>query len=166
MTPATIRAAQAADLPAILDIYNDAILNTTAVYDYEPHTLTMRQAWFAHKQAEGFPVLVADIQGTVAGFGTLGSFRAWAAYQYTAENSIYVAPSYQGQGLGKRLLENLIGAAQTMGLHAIVAGIDAENTVSLRIHERYGFRQVAHFHQVGYKFDRWLDLIFMERLLP
>lgn len=162
---AKLRAAIADDLPAILDIYNDAILHTTAVYDYQPHTLTMRQAWFAQKQASGFPVFVAVCEDNVAGFAALGPFRAWEAYRYTVENSLYVAPQFRRRGIGKQLLGKLIDAAGKMRLHAIVAGIDADNQVSLKLHEQYGFQEVAHFHQVGYKFDRWLDLKFMERIL-
>lgn len=165
MAPATIRPAEEQDLPVILDIYNEAILNTTAVYDYTPHTLEQRRAWFAAKQAAGFPVLVADLHGVVAGFGALGTFRTWDAYRYTVENSLYVAPQSRGQGLGKQLLTGLIEAAQTMSLHAIVAGIDADNIPSLNLHKQLGFDEVAHFRQVGYKFDRWLDLKFMELIL-
>jgi L-amino acid N-acyltransferase YncA len=160
-----IRPATTADLSAVLDIYNDAILNTTAVYDYAPHTLAMRQDWFASKCQAGFPVLVAEMQGEVAGFGALGHFRAWEAYRYTAENSLYVAPQHRGQGIGKQLLAQLLQAATEMQLHAIVAGIDADNAASLKLHEQFDFREVAHFPQVGYKFDRWLDLKFMQRLL-
>lgn len=165
MVEVTIREAMESDLPEILAIYNDAILNTTAVYDYQPHTLAMRQAWFVDKQAGSFPVLVAVLKNTIAGFGALGPFRAWEAYRYTAENSIYVAPQFRRLGIGKRLLGKLIDAAQEMELHAIVAGIDADNQISLKLHEQYGFQEVAHFHQVGYKFNRWLDLKFMERIL-
>jgi phosphinothricin acetyltransferase len=161
----TIRAATETDLPAILEIYNEAILNTTAVYDYTPHTLAMRRDWFAAKQARGYPILVAELPDSIAGFAALGAFRAWDAYRYTAENSLYVAPSHRGQGVGKQLLVSLIEAAQAMDLHAIVAGIDADNTVSLNLHRRYGFEEVAHFRQVGYKFDRWLDLKFMQLIL-
>lgn len=161
----SIRPAIAQDLPAILDIYNEAILNTTAVYDYEPHTLAARQAWFAAKQADQLPVLVAEADGVVIGFGALGWFRAWAAYQYTVENSVYVTPQRRGQGIGKLLLKALITAAQQRQFHAIVAGIDADNEASCRLHKQQGFQEVAHFHQVGYKFDRWLDLKFFELLL-
>lgn len=165
MANAIIRSATEQDLQSILDIYNEAILNTTAVYDYEPHTLAMRQNWFRAKHAEGFPVLVAEVDGAVVGFGSLGWFRAWAAYRYTVENSIYVAAHSRNQGIGKQLLLLLIETAKNMGLHAIVAGIDADNTVSCKLHERFGFQEVAHFHQVGFKFGRWLDLKFLELIL-
>ncbi|MBE7382228.1 MAG: N-acetyltransferase [Leptolyngbya sp. SIO1E4] len=165
MPNATIRSATVQDLKSILSIYNEAILNTTAVYDYEPHTLAMRQGWFEAKQADRFPVLVAELNREVVGFGSLGWFRAWAAYRYTVENSIYVAPHRRGQGIGKQLLAGLIESARAMELHAIVAGIDADNTVSCRLHEQFGFQEVAHLYQVGYKFGRWLDLKFLELLL-
>lgn len=160
-----IRAATEQDLPAILTIYNDAILTTTAVYDYQPHTLAMRQAWYEAKVAGGWPVFVADDAGVVVGFSSLGPFRAWAAYQYTVENSIYVATARHGQGIGKLLLPPLIETARCMEMHAVIAGIDAANVASYRLHQRFGFVEVAHFREVGYKFGRWLDLKFLELLL-
>lgn len=160
-----IRLATTADLPAILAIYNDAILTTTAVYDYEPHTLTMRQAWYDAKMAAGLPVFVADDAGAVVGFSALGPFRAWAAYKYTVENSIYVAADRRSQGIGTLLLPPLIDAARRKEMHAIIAGIDATNSASYRLHQRFGFVEVAHFREVGYKFGRWLDLKFLELLL-
>jgi len=160
-----IREATTADLPAILDIYNDAILNTTAVYDYEPHTLAMREQWFATKQQQGFPVFVAVIDNEVAGFSSIGPFRAWAAYQYSVENSVYVKDGHRGKGIAGLLMQPLIDAARKLGLHTIVAGIDATNEVSIRLHEKFGFREVALFREVGYKFDRWLDLTFMQLIL-
>ncbi|MGF1458214.1 MAG: GNAT family N-acetyltransferase [Leptolyngbyaceae cyanobacterium] len=165
MSAVTIRAAVEADLPAILAIYNDAILHTTAVYDYTPHTLAMRRAWWQQKQQAGWPVIVAITENQVSGFASLGPFRAWEAYRYTVENSLYVTPQQRGRGIGKQLLKQLIETAEARNLHAIVAGIDADNIVSLRMHEQFGFQEVAHFHQVGYKFDRWLELKFMELLL-
>jgi phosphinothricin acetyltransferase len=160
-----IRPANEQDLPAILDIYNDAILHTTAVYDYQSHTLEMRKAWYAAKVAGGFPIFVAEEEGQVIGFSSLGPFRAWAAYKYTVENSIYVAPDRRGQGVGKLLLPPLIEAARQLELHALIAGIDASNEASYRLHRRFGFEEVAHFKQVGYKFGRWLDLKFLELIL-
>ena len=161
----TIRRATEADLPAILAIYNDAILNTTAVYDYTPHTLAMRASWLAAKRADGYPVFVADDGGLAVGFSSLGPFRAWAAYKYSVENSIYIAPDRRGQGIGKLLLPPLIDAAAQIGMHAIIAGVDAQNTASYRLHRSFGFEEVAHFRQVGYKFGRWLDLKFLELIL-
>ena len=160
-----IRQATEQDLPAILTIYNDAIRTTTAVYDYQPHTLAMRQAWYDAKVADGWPVFVADDAGMVVGFSSLGPFRAWAAYKYTVENSVYVSADRRGHGIGKLLLPPLIDAARRMEMHAIIAGIDAANVASYRLHQSFGFVEVAHFREVGYKFGRWLDLKFLELLL-
>jgi len=161
----TIRPAREADLPALLRIYNDIILNTTAVYQYHPQTMEMRKEWFAAKQKDGYPVFVAESDGNVAGFSSFGPFRAWAAYKYTVENSVYVSADQRGRGIGKLLMEPLIRAAKEMEYHAIVAGIDASNSVSLHLHRSFGFEEVAHFRQVGFKFGRWLDLKFLELLL-
>lgn len=160
-----IRPARAADLPAILAIYNDAILTTTAVYSYAPHTLEMRQDWFAAKQRDGHPVLVAVDQATVIGFGAFGPFRVWPAYKYSVEHSVYVDPNARRRGVGQALLARLIDTARELDMHAVLAGIDASNEASIRLHTRAGFREVAHFREVGYKFGRWLDLKFFELLL-
>ena len=161
----TIREATQEDLPAILDIYNDIIVNTTAVYDYKPHTLEMRQQWFAMKQEQGFPVYVAEEGDVVYGFSTIGPFRNWAAYKYSVENSVYVAAAARGKGIGKLLIPPIIQAASERNMRTIVAGIDATNESSIKLHERFGFVEVAHFKQVGYKFGRWLDLKFLQLLL-
>ena len=160
-----VRDATEDDLPAILAIYNDAILNTTAVYQYVPHTLEMRRAWMREKQAAGWPVFVAEEDGQIVGFGNLGSWRAAAAYKYTAENSVYVAVERRGRGIGKRLLAALIEAARALDMHAIIAVVDADNTASISLHATYGFERAAHFKQVGRKFGRWLDLVFLELVL-
>lgn len=161
----TIRQATAADLAAILEIYNDVIVNTTAVYDYNPHTLAMRQQWFETKQQQGFPVFVAEENGEILGFSSIGPFRAWAAYQYTVENSIYVAAAARGRGIAKLLMPPLIAAARQLKLHTMVAGIDASNEASIALHKKFGFTEVAHFTEVGYKFNRWLDLKFLQLIL-
>jgi L-amino acid N-acyltransferase len=160
-----VRTANDTDLPAILEIYNDAIMNTTAVYDYEPHTLEMRKQWFRIKEAQGYPVFVAEDNGRVVGFSSIGPWRAWAAYKYSVENSIYVAADQRGKGIGKKLLEPLIEAAKQLDLHAIIAGIDATNEVSIKLHRGFGFTEAGQFKQVGFKFGRWLDLTFMQLLL-
>jgi phosphinothricin acetyltransferase len=161
----TVRHATENDLPRILEIYNDVILHTTAVYDYEPHTLEMRRQWFELKKEQGFPVFVADENGLVAGLSSIGPFRAWAAYKYSVENSVYVASEYRGRGIGKLLIPPLINSAKEMKLHTIIAGIDASNEASLNLHENFGFREVAHFKEVGYKFNRWLDLKFLQLIM-
>ena len=160
-----VRPATRDDLPAILDIYNEAVRNTTATYDYEPHTLGDRIEWFEDKRRSAYPVLVAEDEGRVVGWASLGSFRERDGYRFTAEDSIYVAADRRGQGIGKLLLSALIDAGREKGYHAIVAGIDAEMEVSLRLHAGFGFQKVAHLKEVGYKFDRWLDVVFMELLL-
>lgn len=165
MSEIIIRNATENDLPGILEIYNDAILNTTAVYDYDPHTLAMRKQWFDTKKQQGFPVFVAETEGQVAGFSSIGPFRAWTAYKYTIENSIYVSIDHRGKGISKLLMQPLIDAAKQLGLHAIVAGIDATNDISIGLHKKFGFEEVAHFKEVGYKFDRWLDLKFLELII-
>lgn len=161
----TIKQATEADIPALLEIYNHVIVNTTAVYDYEPHTLAMRQQWFATKQQQGFPVFVAEENGEVLGFSSIGPFRAWAAYKHTVENSIYVAAAARGRGIAKLLMPPLIEAARQLKLHTMVAGIDASNEASIALHKKFGFTEVAHFKEVGYKFNRWLDLKFLQLIL-
>src|SRR6185436_5390281 len=134
----SIREAIESDLPQLLIIYNDIILNTTAVYDYEPHTMEMRRQWFEAKKVQGFPVFVAAAEdGRILGFGSIGPFRAWAAYKYSVENSIYVAANARGHGIGKLLLTRLIDAATKLNLHTIIAGIDATNEASLRLHKSF-----------------------------
>lgn len=160
-----IREATPGDLPQLLDIYNDVILNTTAVYDYEAHTLDMRRQWFETKQQQGFPVFVAEDNGEIVGFSSIGPFRAWQAYKFTVENSVYVKASARGKGVAKLLMQPLIDAARALGLHTIVSGIDAANEASINLHKAFGFEEVAHFKQVGYKFNRWLDLKFLQLVL-
>jgi L-amino acid N-acyltransferase len=160
-----IRPAETADLEAMLAIYNDAILNTTAVYDYQPRPSDLQRQWFETKQAQRLPVFVAHDGATIIGFGSFGPFRPWPAYQFTVENSLYVGSAYRRKGAGTALLDSLVSAAQTAGYHVMVAGIDATNEASLALHRKAGFQPVAHFREVGWKFERWLDLVFMERML-
>lgn len=160
-----IRMATENDLPGMLTIYNDVIKNTTAVYDYKPHSFEMRQQWFAAKKESGFPVYIAEENGAILGFSSIGPFRNWAAYKYSVENSVYVAAEHRGKGIGKLLLLPLIEAAKEMNMHTIIASIDDANESSLRLHKTLGFIEVAHFKQVGYKFGRWLDLKFLQLIL-
>lgn len=160
-----IREAIEDDLSQILEIYNDAILNTTAVYDYYPHTLEMRRQWFTTKKEQNFPVFVAIENNEVMGFSSIGPFRAWTGYRFTVENSVYVAKKARGKGISKLLMKPLIEAARKLNMHVIVAGIDATNDVSINLHKKFGFEEVAHFKQVGYKFNRWLDLKFLQLTL-
>jgi len=163
--PITIRDAVEHDLPEILDIYNDVILTTTAVYSEKPHTLEMRATWFKERKEAGFPVIVAEQDGTIVGFGTYGHFRVWPCYRFTVEHSVYVHKDKRRQGISKILLNEIITLAKNAGMHALIAGIDSENEISLLLHQKFGFVQVARFKEVGFKFNRWLDLVFMELIL-
>jgi phosphinothricin acetyltransferase len=160
-----IRSARESDLPEILVIYNDIILTTTAIYQYQPQSPEMRRSWFDARHHDGHPIFVAESEGRIVGFSTYGPFRAWPAYKYTVENSVYVAAAERGKGIGKILIPPLIAAAKAADLHAMIASVDAGNMASLRLHRSFGFEEVAHFRQVGYKFGRWLDLKFLELLL-
>ncbi|MGZ3836493.1 MAG: N-acetyltransferase family protein [Mucilaginibacter sp.] len=157
-----VRDATEEDISGILDIYNDVILNTTSVYSEQPHTYDMRLAWYRDRIGSGFPVFVAEEDGNLAGFSSFGHFRVWPCYRYTVENSVYVHAGHRGKGLSKLLLQPLIDRAREMGLHAMIAGIDADNDVSYRLHRSFGFVEVAHFKEVGFKLCRLLDLKFME----
>jgi L-amino acid N-acyltransferase len=162
----TVRPATDADLQGILDIYNDCVLTTTATYDYEPRTLEHRAAWFEDHVKQDYAVLVAENDAReIVGWGALNPYHARMGYRFTTENSVYVAAEHRGQGLGKLLLAPLINAARKRGLCAIIAAIDAQNAASIRLHEQFGFEKVGHFKKVGFKFDRWLDVVYMELLL-
>ncbi len=162
----TVRAAGEADLPGILAIYNDVIAASTAVYTTEPATLEERRTWFAARRAHGFPVLVAAEGDAILGFASFGEWRgAWPGYRYTVEHSVHVRGDMRGRGIGRALVETLIPAALALGKHVMIGGIDARNDASIRFHTRLGFERVACFREVGHKFGRWLDLIFMQRFL-
>ena len=161
--PVHIRAALRADLPAILAIYNEAVLTTTASYEYEPRSIAAQARWFDEHEANQLPVIVAEgTGGVIVGWGTLSQFRPRPGYQFTCENSLYVSASERGKGIGKLLLAALLDAARQRGFRNLIAVIDAENISSIRLHEGFGYERVAHLKKVGYKFDRWLDLIFMQ----
>jgi L-amino acid N-acyltransferase len=157
-----LRKAQESDLPSILDIYNDAILHTTAVYHYEPQTLDNRLQWFRDKQEGGYPIMVLDDGGSVAGFATYGPFRPWPAYKYTVEHSVYVHRDYRGRGAGEGLLREIIRLAETSGYSTLVAGIDASNDVSIALHRKLGFVLSGTIRRAGFKFGSWLDLSFYQ----
>jgi phosphinothricin acetyltransferase len=161
-----VRLALESDLPGILTIYNHAIATTTAVFDHRPHTLAMRHEWFDAKRVAQLPVFVAAEAGDILGFATYGPFRAWPGYKYTVEHSVYVAEHAWRRGIGRSLMHALLTDVRGRRYHAVIAGIEAENAPSLRLHESLGFVEVAHFREVGFKFGRWLDLKFLELLLP
>lgn len=160
-----VRPATEADLPGILAIYNDAVANTTAIWNETESTLEARRSWMAERTGRGFPVLVADDNGEVAGYATFGDFRPHEGYRFTVENSIYVRSDLRGRGIARALMPPLIAAAGKLGMHAMIAGIEAGNLASIRLHERFAFREVARMPEVGRKFDRWLDLVLMQKML-
>jgi phosphinothricin acetyltransferase len=161
----SIRLAGEDDLADILRIYNQAIEKTTAVFEYRPHTIEMRHAWFRAKQAASLPVLVAAEPEAVQGFASYGPFRAWPAYKYSVELSVYVDEAARGRGIGSALVRSVLTHARDRDLHVVMAGITSDNAVSLRLHEKLGFSEVAHIREVGYKFGRWLDLKFLQIVL-
>jgi len=152
---------------AILAIFNDAILNSTALYDYQPRPRGMMTAWFGAKSKGKFPVLgIENDSGELMGFASYGTFRAFPAYKYTVEHSVYVDARFRGKGVGKRLLQEIITTAQTQDYHLLVGGIDSANAVSIRLHESFGFNHCGTIRQAGFKFGRWLDLAFYQLILP
>ena len=162
-----VRPATTSDLPGILAIYNDAVLHTTATYDEQEETLERRVLWWEDHQRHGYPVWVAEgAGGEIVGWSSLSRFHSKPGYRHTAENSVYVSASHRSRGIGKLLMEPLIAGARARGCHAILALIDAENSASLRLHRGFGFVEVGHLREVGFKFGRWLDVVYMQRLLP
>jgi L-amino acid N-acyltransferase YncA len=161
-----IRPAQEEDLPAILGIYNEVIANTTAAYVYEPHTLEMREQWYSELKAGSWPVIVAEREGIIVGFGCIGVFRHKPGYKYTGEHTVHVHVDHRGQGIGRTLLLALIEEAKKLELRTIIGGIDAANEASIALHASMGFVECARIEQVAYKFGRWLDLVLMQLLLP
>jgi len=150
----------------ILSIFNEAIINSTALYDYKPRTAEMMQAWFESKAKGNFPVIgVQGDDGELMGFASFGPFRAWPAYKYSVEHSVYVDARFRGRGVGRRLLEEVIEAARAQDYHVLIGGIDAANKPSLALHERLGFTHCGIIRQVGFKFGRWLDLAFYQFIL-
>ena len=150
----------------ILDIFNDAILNSTALYDYKPRAPQSMVGWFDAKRADGFPVIgVEDGNGMLLGFGSYSTFRERPAYKYTVEHSVYVHKDHRGRGLARAVMRELIAAARENDVHAMIGGIDATNTGSIALHEQLGFKHVGTLRQVGFKFSRWLDLVFYQLVL-
>jgi phosphinothricin acetyltransferase len=153
------------DIPGILSIYNDVIATSTAIYAEKAVALDDRLAWFRLRQQQGYPVLVATDDSGVTGFISFGDFRAWPCYLHSVEHSVHVRADRRRRGLGRSLIEALIPRASALGKHILIAGIDADNIGSLKLHQSLGFEQVAHLREVGRKFDRWLDLVLMQRFL-
>jgi phosphinothricin acetyltransferase len=153
------------DLPQILAIYNEVIRNSTAVYSEEEFTPARGETWFDTKVEHGFPMVVARDASGVVGFGTFGEFRAWPCYRHSVEHSVHVRADCRGQGIGRALVVELLARAAAGAKHVMIAGIDADNAVSIGLHRSLGFISVGHFHEVGFKFGRWLDLVFMQCIL-
>jgi phosphinothricin acetyltransferase len=152
-----------ADLAGLLGIYNDVIATSTAIYSDVPVTLEERHQWWRSRTAQGYPVLAARDAHGVAGFATFGDFRAWPGYRFTVEHSVHVRANGRGQGVGTLLVQALLPRAAALGKHVMMAGVDADNAASIRFHERLGFERSGHLREVGYKFGRWLDLVFLQR---
>ena len=152
-------------LDAIQDIFNEAILHTTALYEESPRSKAMIAAWFAEKKQIAIPVFGVAQQGILIGFATWGPVRPYPAYSMTAEHSVYIAGEYQRRGFGRLLLETIIREATAHQLHLLVAGIDSTNEASIALHRHVGFTHAGTIQEAGYKFKRWLDLEFWQRVL-
>lgn len=162
--PPHIRPATESDLVAINDIYNHYVLHSNCTYQEEPETIENRREWFAHHGAK-HPVIVAEMDGRVVGWGSLSAYHERSAYRHTVENSVYVHHQYHRHGLGSILLQELITLAKNAGHRAIIAGIDSEQAGSVALHAKFRFQEVGRLKQVGFKSGRWLDVIYMEFLL-
>ncbi|MEL1245505.1 N-acetyltransferase family protein [Flavobacterium sp. DGU11] len=160
-----IRPATPQDLNGILEIVNHNILHSTAVYDYDPKDQEFLQQWFDDKLSGNWPVVVADDNGIVVGYGSYGPFRFKQGYRFTIEHSVYAAPGHTGKGIGKLLLTELIRLAKESGYHCMIGGIDANNADSIAFHKKFGFVETGIIRESGYKFGKWLDLLFMQLLL-
>jgi phosphinothricin acetyltransferase len=156
-----LRPATESDLAAINDIYNHYVLHSTCTYQEEPEPMDGRRQWL-HHHGEKHPVIVAEEEGRVVGWGSLSAYHARSAYRHTVENSVYVHHQHHRRGLGTHLLENLIFRARKLEYRAIIAAIDGEQEASVAIHAKFGFEKVGHLKQIGFKFGRWLDVIYMQ----
>lgn len=159
-----IRHAVLEDVPGILDIYNDAVLNTTATFDLREQTLEERYAWF-QKYGDTYPLLVAEENGHVLGYCSLSAFREKEAYKSTAEISVYVHKDARGKGVARALMQSILELAPAKGFHMIVAGITKGNDISIRLHEDFGFTFAGCLHEAGYKFNEWQDVLFYQLIL-
>ena len=157
-----LRDATPADLPAILAIYNHAVAETTAIWNETLVDLDNRKAWFELRQSRGFPILVAEVEGKIAGYASYGDWRPFDGFRHSVEHSVYVEKDHYGQGLGKALMSTLIERARASNIHVMIAAIEAGNTGSIALHTSLGFRLVGTHLEVGMKFGRWLDLTMME----
>lgn len=165
-SPRLIACSFAAHGQAVADIFNDAILHSTALYEYQPRSLSDIGRWFEAKAAANLPVIGAvDAAGTLLGFASYGAFRPQPAYKYSVEHSVYVRADQRGRGLGPQLLHALIEAARAQQVHVMVGVIDASNAASIALHRRLGFEPAGVLRQAGFKFGRWLDAALYQRVL-
>lgn len=160
-----LRDAEPSDLPQILAIFNEVVLNSTAIYFHAPVELSNREAWFNARRSAGHPVIVAVEGDEVTGFGSFGDWRSSPGYAWTVEHTVHVRADRRRTGIGRAIVEDLIERARAAGKHVMLGGVDAENAASLAMHASLGFEPVAHYKEVGRKFDRWLDLVFVQRRL-
>ena len=164
MADIRVRPATAADLDAINEIFNHFVERCTCTYQTVRMKPEERAAWFAAHDAK-HPVIVAEREGVIVGWASLSPFRPQAAYEHTVEDTIYVHEAYQAQGIGSMLMGNLLVRAKTLGHRTVIAVIDALQTGSITLHARSGFVEVARLKEVGFKFGRWLDQVYMQRML-
>jgi L-amino acid N-acyltransferase len=157
-----IRDATEADLPALRDIYNHALLHTTAIWNDDVVDVENRRAWFQSRAAQGYPILVADLDGEVAGYASFGDFRVQDGFRATVENSIYVVPEAQGRGVARALMAALIERARGKAKHVMIAAVHDQNVASMHLHQALGFRATGVLHQAGQKFGQWVNLVFLE----
>lgn len=160
----TIRSAAEGDLPAINEIYNHYVLNSTCTWQEEPSTAVERQTWWRDRAAR-YPVLVAESEGVVVGFAGLGPHRPRSGYRFTAESTVYLHPTCRGHGLGRRLMQDVLEAGRAAGFHTVVASICTEHEPSIRLHAGLGFVECGRMREAGFKFGRWLDTVWMQRML-
>lgn len=158
-----IRHATASDIPGLLTIYNDAVANTTAIWNSSLVDEANRLEWLKVRQQQGYPVLVAVTPAEhVMGYATFGEWRVIEGFKHTVEHSVYVHPQHRGQGLGRLLMQALIAEAQQLNKHVMVAAIEAGNQASIELHKQLGFVQTGLMPEVGTKFGQWLDLAFWQ----
>ena len=162
-----VRDAVKADFDQITAIYNEVLTNSTAIYNDRPATREERIAWWKARREQGYPVLVATVGGRIAGFAACGDFRPWPGYRFTVEGTVHIQSQSRGQGIGTALLKELVARAEALGKHTMIAGVDSENQASLRFLERFGFQRTACLREVGFKFGRFLNLVFLQyRITP
>jgi len=165
MRTSSLRLATESDLPAINEIYNHYVLCSTCTYQLEPETMADRLIWFREHPPEKYPVIVSETEGQITGWGALSKFRPRAALAPTVEASVYIIDKMHRRGLGRMILTDLIERARQAGFHSMIGSVSAEQTASIALQESTGFRRVAHLVEIGNKFGKWLDLIYMQLML-